>query len=98
MFVPTKENRKLDNGKRGHYQVIQTILCRFTNSSIIFPIAYFITVKVTLTIKSHRVPLNVMLVLKCLHLKLLKTAILWNLRVFLGIHPNGLRKNGLSSN
>ena len=30
MFVPTKANVKLDNGKTGHSQGIGIILCRFT--------------------------------------------------------------------
>ena len=38
MFVPTKDTVKLANGNTGHAQGIGSILCRFTNCSIIYPV------------------------------------------------------------
>ena len=38
MFFPTKSGVKLDNGNTGHAQVIEIILCHFTNFPIIYPV------------------------------------------------------------
>ena len=38
MFFPTKATVKLANGNTGHSQVIVTILCCFTDCSIIYPV------------------------------------------------------------
>ena len=37
MFVPTNATVKLDNGNTVHAQVIEIILCHFTNFYIIYP-------------------------------------------------------------
>ena len=57
----------------------------------------FINVQVTLTTPSHQVPLHFMVVLKRLHLNLLKIVTLLTLKVVLGDHPTRLKQYILSS-
>ena len=38
MFVPTKANVKLSNGKMGHAQVIGIILCFYPNFPVVYPL------------------------------------------------------------
>ena len=41
VFVPTKANVKMDNGKTGHAQIIEIIFYTFPNCSIVYPVVPF---------------------------------------------------------
>ena len=77
MFIPTQSNGKLANRKTVYAQLIGVIDVILQNIPLYIPWKQFITVRVTLTIPSHWVPLKVMLILKNLLLNLLKIVILW---------------------
>ena len=86
MFVLTKATVKLANENMVHVQGIGVILCRFPNCSIIHPsgTVYYCPGHPSNTISSG--PLKFILVLKRLHLNLLKIVTLLNLKVVLGDH------------
>ena len=91
MFVPTKATLKLANGNTGHAQGIGIILCHFPKCSIIYiHLGQFIIFQVTLPTIYHQVPSSVILVLKMIHLNLLKIVILLTLKVVLGDHHTRL--------
>ena len=64
MLIPTKANIQLANGKMGHVQLIGVILCLYPNYPLYIQWYQFTTFQVNITIPPHRLPLNVMLVLK----------------------------------
>ena len=87
MFVPSKDILKIARGNTGHAQGIGIILCSFTNFTIIYPMVPVYYFQFTLPTPYNWVPSNVMLILKRLHLNLLKFDILLTLKVILGENP-----------
>ena len=85
MFVPTKATLKLANGSTGHAQGIDIILRHFPKCSIIYiHLGQFIIFQVTLPTLYHQVPSSFILILKMIHLNLLKIVTLLTLKVVLG--------------
>ena len=62
----------------------------FLNVPLYIQWDHFIIVQVTLPTPSHRVPSNVMVVFKKLHINLLEILVLFTLKVVLGDHPTRL--------
>ena len=90
-FVLTKATVKLANGNTGYSQGIRIILCCFPNFSIKYPVGPVYYCPFTLPTPSHKVPSNLMLIFKRLHLNLLNIVTVLKLKVVLGDHPTKLK-------
>ena len=97
MFVQTKATVKLANVNTGHAQVIGIFFVIFVTVTLYIRCDQFIIFQVTLPTPSYRMPSNLMLILKKLHLNFLNL-FFYPSRLFLDIILLKSKQFRLSSN